>query len=413
MALVAIPSSTSFLENRFYTHSCFECFATAGEQLCSLMWTGVNHFLQSFKYPYETISRTICRVAEVVKRFFQCAFGVVLTFVGFIPAFFGVCCFAISNFGKREFTWIRPEKAEPLPVPQQLVITTHNLCAFTDFIGTFSGLPPLGPRMENWIERVLEKPQATCICLQELGSRYSIEQITTKCKEKYPYMIVDVASKTLGIGSGLGLLSAYPIEEPMFWPLPDFVGVDRVSNRGVLAAVLRLAPKVYVVVVTTHLQARDGDGKTSAARAAQMKCLEKIYRVYVEHLDQKFVGQKRLGVFTAADFNVGAYLESQPSAVQNPEWESAPCQRFFSQVNHRYPLPTREGTVWDLGACGTGWDRQQLDRWQRHPGAQLDHILALKEEGRDVLQGTLEVDRELGSSSDHLAMTLTVECPVT
>lgn len=392
------PSTPQYLENRFYRNEFFEALSIAEEALLMPLSYGTASFLQSVCYSYEpdTHGASSCSIAEIAYRILQGTLSLILMIVSLVPALLSLPLRVIATLGKKEFTYIQPQAIEetPSPIKKHFEIKTHNLCALPDPVGIYNKLPSLHLRSKEWMRYVVEEQDADCLCLQELGDRKTIQQITSQCKKKYPYMIIDVAAQTFGVGSGLAILSKYPIEDPQFWAYKDAAGLDALSKKGVLGVRIRLPNTNHITVFNTHLQSQTGSSLFEDIRAKQLAFLESLYPTYSK--------KETLSVITAGDFNLSPYIEE---ANENPEWLKESSQRFFQQINHSYPAQEPIGTLWQENTPYTCWNHDRFSQWSLFPW-QVDHIVAWK--NAPVLPGHFQIDKTMGKSSDHIAGSLTL-----
>lgn len=161
----------------------------------------------------------------------------------------------------------------------ELTVLTINLGCLRDFYWTFGGKKVNGEKSLNGLRRPAiraaemanqlikhEKESRTnpkvksrdVICVQEMFDPKSQAIFIEKMREEYPYIIYDIGQRRSPmVGSGLLILSRFPIVDVQFHRYHNLKGLDIVSNKGFAAAKIKKGNVVHTVY-TTHTQAGMG-----------------------------------------------------------------------------------------------------------------------------------------------------------
>lgn len=150
-------------------------------------------------------------------------------------------------------------------VPQslsELKIRTWNLAAMHSTLRAMNRTRPVGQRMNEVVEYVKkDSNDPDVLCFQEVFTEKATKILVRGLREKYPYVIHSVGKNTVGLNAGLMIFSKYPIEAAKFKPFTQRYGQNKLSQKGVLGAVLNLPGNEKAVVTNVHMEAGGSAGK--------------------------------------------------------------------------------------------------------------------------------------------------------
>ncbi|MBE5228999.1 MAG: endonuclease/exonuclease/phosphatase family protein [Microcystis aeruginosa PMC 728.11] len=124
----------------------------------------------------------------------------------------------------------------------------------------------------NGIITEVKKLSPDIVGLSEVWANSSKEQFIKGLKELFPYSAWDQNKNPLQIGSGLLLLSRFPLLNIQFTPYNQLVGFDRLSQKGFILATIEVEGQ-KVLIAHTHTQA-DNDGTAIEARKSNLLQLQ-------------------------------------------------------------------------------------------------------------------------------------------
>jgi len=163
---------------------------------------------------------------------------------------------------KRPFLSVidQSQKISPLSENKnQLDVRSYNLGFTYETTSIIGDLRSPSERAREIAQHIAqEKECPDVICFQEAFHIDATQILCDSIKERYPYIIHNVAPHGLGLCSGLMIASRYPIEEVFFRRFNDLLGPERLSTRGLLGVRIKLGNDVYANVYNTHLQALHG-----------------------------------------------------------------------------------------------------------------------------------------------------------
>lgn len=331
---------------------------------------------------------------------------------------FGAALRCLASCARKDFIYIKPKK-EPAPrllSPSKLKICTYNTALMPEFIAARNEIPPTSERVEV-IAQALQKRNDDIVCMQEAFHADASLELSRRLTN-YPYQILDVANQRLGLSSGLMIASKYPLENIKFWRHPESSGLEQRTNKGLLAATVRLSAHKMAYIFNTHLHGGAPPplgGKYY--RRKQLKQIRKLVPTYVEEHQKK---QKNtvVGVFLCGDMNIGPD-DRKFTKNRNPEWRKKFFRGEYDEYYHGDGPPYTEGRL-NIGQkygtafhsknardAITGWDRSKIQEWGIGREC-LDHILVKQDPppGIDLRPGKRpKVYRDhMDGGSDHLAV---------
>jgi exonuclease III len=140
----------------------------------------------------------------------------------------------------------------------EVKIKSWNLAAMHSMTRRLNGTRPVENRVQEAADYLLTQDD-DIICLQEVFTEEATEILVNKLKGKYPHIVHNVGKNVVGMNSGLMLLSKYPLEKVEFETFESRVGLNKLSQKGVLGAIVMLPGNKKMVVTNAHL---DAGGKT-------------------------------------------------------------------------------------------------------------------------------------------------------
>ncbi len=384
---------------------------------------------------------------EIARRVCWVATGLFLCLIG-APLFcLGAPLLILGSSAKADMTYIQPEndhKAPPLADPLRMI--TFNLGALPEWITVRNQLTPVSERIDGFIEYLQNNPDKYhCIALQELFDQFAIAEIVKRCRNIFPYMLVDVAPQIVGMNSGLAILSKFPLNNPSFRGFKDLRGDDAWANKGVLRAKVDLGNNNHVVLFNAHLQA----GYSENAQIHRKSCLDEIETLYDERVSPDITNAA--AVYTMGDLNITYFDEDLTDDRYKTIFpEILDLKKFFRELNYTHPLiledgsapepreeeldaissssdriseriqrcgnqikfgpivsdssPTNSaGTCWRKDSRFTLWNMKELNQWNLKQN-RVDFILQLKIKGKEGLSGGVGRNIEIGKYSDHAAI---------
>lgn len=128
---------------------------------------------------------------------------------------------------------------------------SFNICGLPNWISRFHQLDPMETRWPVALQ-LIQIVNADIVCLQEVFDPWIIAQVQRVFG--YPYYVSDANAlqSKLFFGSGLAVLSKYPILGYTFYPFEASAGTDRFAHKGWLVVELE-----HAVIINLHMQAGD------------------------------------------------------------------------------------------------------------------------------------------------------------
>jgi len=371
---------------------------------------------------------------EVVLRGCNFALGLVTGLLGIVPALLGFGLVALSNIGRKDFTFVHP--AHPTPIAavvtqdvQQngLRVLSFNVSALPDIIQGINAMLPFSERYEAFVDYITTmNPAPHCICLQEFFDEESIAKLTTdkRILAKFPYIIAGAGRRTLGVNAGLAILSCLPVEAPQFRGYKQAQDEDAFAGKGVLAARLRINERDSFALFNTHLQSGHRTVDV-AARASQIKGITAFEEEYAPRVQPEGSPVHILAPIVVGDLNACPVrpFNRDGDLVPDPEWHLGELHAFVAGSHNKVPVTrelqegpqpvkeysrdeqTRVSTVWQSHTPHTLWNANHADLWTREP-KELDHMLIGAREGTEI-DSEVTIDNRKQAArvlSDHLPL---------
>jgi exonuclease III len=111
---------------------------------------------------------------------------------------------------------------------------------------------------------------ADVIGLEEVWANATKFQFINGLKSAYPYSFWDGNSNKLQIGSGLLLLSKYPLSGMTFTEFSNLTGPDALSQKGFITGLVATPSPLFIVLTHTQSGDTDSDKKARELNLAQM-----------------------------------------------------------------------------------------------------------------------------------------------
>lgn len=151
-----------------------------------------------------------------------------------------------------------------------LHVRTHNLGFVYEFMRVVGDLRDVKTRANEigeWLDNDPNLPEV--VFFQEAFHIDGTRVLCDRLKEKYPYVIHNIAPHALGLNNGAIIASKHPIAEFSYRPFDNMLGPEKWSNRGLLKIRIEKNGK-KIDVYGTHLQALLGKER-AAVRKTQME----------------------------------------------------------------------------------------------------------------------------------------------
>lgn len=152
--------------------------------------------------------------------------------------------------------------------------------------------------------------------------------VRTLIKDKlgpyYPYNSGDQGQKPFNAGSGLLLLSQYPILDIQFFPYKNIMlGDETLANKGFILAKLKYNDNYFITAVITHLESGDAIlkndqskyGTTSYRRGVQMGYIADQIQENASVVPAGHENLKYLKTFVLGDFNAPLNNEREQKSI--------------------------------------------------------------------------------------------------
>jgi len=126
-------------------------------------------------------------------------------------------------------------------------------------------------RLTEIVDR-LRSSGADLVCLEEIWADKTKRHFTGQLGAEYPFFQNDGIDDPFAVGSGLLVLSKFPLRDTSFTRFRKLAGYDALSQEGFLQAQVTLPAGAEFQLITTHTQS----GEDSADRSARASNLEQI-----------------------------------------------------------------------------------------------------------------------------------------
>jgi len=347
----------------------------------------------------------------------------------------GIVLASIAKIWRNHFTFIQPEVAPELPedlpldIRQNgLKISSFNVAALPNFVNTINDMPSLENRIGKLIDWISSQDGLHAIMFQELFAEEVIEQISQNpnIRRLFPYMIFGLGRQTIGLNSGLAILSRFPIKNPEFYAFNHLRKSDAFAQKGVVRFNLDLSRNHDITLFSTHLQAWD-EPLSQESREKSLKAISKLEKIFSARIRKP--GHRHLGTIVGGDFNISPYLfpsvdelflkEIKSTLLQrkqasidslvkyflkSPEWQKKIVQKFFTKTHVTPPADGTEVTLSTMqaaeeeypirGTFVTDPESRTIDV------TEIDHFALRLDEDLAVKKVKVEVDTS-ASCSDH------------
>lgn len=204
----------------------------------------------------------------------------------------GIGLQSIASFASREFVLICPNEQLPASdaAMKKLKIGTFNAYMMPSWISIFIHNYSLSrERVQAAAQGVLES-DVDVLCVQEMFDKEATDQFMALIKHKYPYIIYNVPSSSLKLGSGLLIASKFPIENPQYWEHSIKIGTERLSSKGTIAATIRVSSNQKISVFNTHLEAGlDDPVQAIPCRVRQLQDIQDHAKEYSQESHPSFL----------------------------------------------------------------------------------------------------------------------------
>ena len=203
--------------------------------------------------PYKTIQwRTFG--GEIIHRAFYVPYLLVMFVFLVVSSPFAVFFCYLGDLGRKRTVIVYPKNHEGHNLsilPPLLKISTFNVAYMPPFIAVWNGIRPSSVRTAEVIAAI-NRCNDDIVCLQEAFLDSAMFR-TAQNLPQYPYSVLQVGHQTFALGSGLCLLSKYPVENVRYVTHPAKGGVETNANKGVLGVTIRLTTNHVIFVFNTHL----------------------------------------------------------------------------------------------------------------------------------------------------------------
>lgn len=148
--------------------------------------------------------------------------------------------------------------------------------------------------------------------------------IKSRLSGYYPYNSGDYGQKPLNAGSGLLLMSQYPILDIHFFPYRNIMfGDEMLANKGFIIAKLKYNDSYFLTVIITHLESGDAIdkeqqsqyGTTSFRRGEQMGYIYNQIEIYASTPPPGYENLNYLKTFVMGDFNTTLNDEREQKSI--------------------------------------------------------------------------------------------------
>lgn len=334
MIPVSHPSPTTVTVNREHTYRRGDYLEKAGRFLtrpATLFLTTGLQLIRDIKPGIGNQAETYRKeLRNRVKYFFQAA-GLLIFNIAVSPALAtGAVLRTIATMRyRKDAVLLQPEKDDlthlaDQPLLREINVGTFNIAAMPSFIAVRNNMSQMPERQEQ-MARTLSGIQKDVVCLQEAFEGFP--EVAQKVRKDFPYVLYDVGRNTLSkLGSGLGLMSKYPILDFEYWEHAHAVGMETHSRKGALGATIQLPNGEFLILFNIHLH---GGGRSSpeypfggrSYRTAQLEDFKGNILKYLERFQKNFPGKEPI-VLGAGDLNIGPTRPNREGPFADTEWLS-------------------------------------------------------------------------------------------
>jgi endonuclease/exonuclease/phosphatase family metal-dependent hydrolase len=275
-----------------------------------------------------------------------------------------------------------------------------------EFIAVRNGLRPTRERIHEAAEELLNTDDDV-LCIQELFQGEAADELASRLKVKYPYIVYNAGQSSFGLNSGLMIASRYPITHAEYHCHQDRGGADLFAHKGTLAVTVKPHPDQALYIFNSHL---NGGAEASpefplSGRSYRQSQLNQISR----HVDAYIAEQSPKGVvptvFLCGDYNIGPLRPAGEGSEPDPEWPAV------KEVMEPFIADDESSrTSYDMGADPrVGWDTSSVDSWPKEAqNVDLIGIPRSLQANQNVQLLSCRVEA-MGGCSDHLAVASTFE----
>lgn len=167
-------------------------------------------------------------------------------------------------------------------------------------------------------------PMPNVIAFEEAFDGNVRNLLLQQLSARYPYNSGHLGEKVLNAGSGLLLLSQYPILAMEFHPYTNImVGDELLANKGFIMAKLKYSDKYFITVVLTHLgsgdavnkEAQSEEATTSFRRGEQMARIYALIQTKASTAPAGYENLQYLKTFVLGDFNQPLNNEREQKSI--------------------------------------------------------------------------------------------------
>jgi exonuclease III len=311
----------------------------------------------------------------------------------------------LASSAKGEFTFIHPTiDVNGNQKIDKIRIRTFNLGMMPEFIAIRNGLRPTKERIGEAAQELL-KADDDVICLQELFQRDAADEIASRLKEKYPYIVYNAGPNNFGLNSGLFIASKYPITHAEFHCNKERGGAEAFAHKGTLAVTVRPHPDQPLFIFNSHLNggADESERFPQGGRSYRKSQLNQVSELVSRYLAEQTPKGKMPTLFLCGDYNIGPLRPAGEGSEPDPEWSAV------TEVMQPFVEDDERGrTTYDMGADPrVGWDKSSVEMWPKE-AQYVDHIGIPRslEENHNVQLLSRQIE-SMGGCSDHLAVAAT------
>lgn len=246
---------------------------------------------------------------EILARPFRLIFGLTGFLIGAPLAIAGqIIKVPTAYFSKKDFEYYHNTYGyDPTPIISgtELKITTWNLAAMHSGLRRFNQMRPNESRMKEVIN-YLKHTNEDIICLQEVFTEAATKILVEGLEDEYPYIVHNVGKNVIGINSGLMLLSKYPIDHLEFETFTSRIGLNQLSQKGVLGAIITAPDNKKIVVMNAHFDAGGITACGGDVMESKLKQMDQLFKMRdkLENIAAEY-NHKIVSVF-AADANLNS-----------------------------------------------------------------------------------------------------------
>lgn len=254
------------------------------------------------------------------------------------------------------------------------------------------------------IAEALKKEDLDIICIQEsfdvkgsraLASIFDDRYVLYHIGERHPFLL----------GSGLMMISKYPILKAHFVPYPLRLGIDKLAQKG--AAMMKIdlgerdGKKVVGYVATTHAQANTKDSKQSAqVRNQQLQLLQEAFENFVK--DTSLPDEEIKLKMMCGDLNFDNYRTTR-AHLDRHELAQPAVQKLFKTtidpVTDTDAAPKLDSWVRASDLPGYGTALHWKNPWAKNDKELLDEVEGTALSGRK--NGSRRLDYTLFDAECH------------